>query len=98
MVFISSKCGWIQSRNYYYCRAESPVYITNGHFIYDLTKFLAPYPTQTALVKEAQCCLETMSDPRGAGVGGGGGGYLGITAKLRDKRDIVAQADPSKKT
>lgn len=81
----------------------SHVHITNGLIIYDLTKLLASYPTQTAMVTEDRCCLETLCQiqvwrGRTRGRGGGAEGSPGITAELSDKRDIVTQTDPSKKT
>lgn len=54
----------------------SHVHITNGLNIYNLTKLLAPYPTQTTTVTEDQCCLETVCQIpvwRGRRSGGGGG-------------------------
>lgn len=39
-----------------------------------------------------------MNEGVGWGEGEGGEGSPGITVELRDKSDIVAQTDPSKKT
>lgn len=99
MIPNSTKCGWIQWRNYW--KAASHVHITNDLIIYNLTKFLAPYPTQTTMVTEDQCCWRLCVRSQCGGAAGGGGGAEGspgITAELRDKRDIVALTDPSKKT
>lgn len=75
------------------------VHITNGLIIYDLSKPLALNPTQTRRISAAwRLCVRSRCG--GAGGGGlvGAEGSPGITAELRDKRDIVAQTDPSKKT
>lgn len=104
---------WSGSRNCCDWKAVSHVHITNGLIIYDLTKLLAPYPTQNRHGDGGSALPgDCVSDPSVEGAGGEGGrrrrgggggeggaeGSPGITAALRDKRDIVALTDPSKKT
>ncbi len=60
---------------------SSPVNFTNVLIVYDLTKLMAPNPTQTAVMTEDPCCLETVCQipvERGRRTRGGGGlGGLG---------------------
>lgn len=51
---------WLDSLKKQLLKSSGSSNITNSLIIYHLTKLLAQYPTQTAMVMEDQCCLETV--------------------------------------
>lgn len=51
---------WLDSLKKQLIKSSGSSNITNSLIIYHLTKLLALYPTQTAMVMEDQCCLETV--------------------------------------
>lgn len=69
---------------------EQQFKITNDLIVFHLTELSAPHPSQTTVMEEDQSCMETVCQIP-VWRGGGAKGSPGITAELRDKKDIVAE-------